>query len=403
MVGESISIGEDLKSWITQLVQEIGPRWAGSPAEAHAAERIRSEFEKTCNTAEIDSFEAHPRFPETSPHILTGFYGISLVCYPLSRWLAFGVMAFGLIWYFLDNVLMLKFLDPIFSLKRIVTNVRGTIHSREEKRNLLIFSAHHDSPNCYRLWDEDIKGKKYIHLSRITESILYAYTAFTLFGAITGSFFEFTIWRGVTFVDLFWIPCALGIIYLWWFCKLLTPYATGFGANDNLSGVSTLIGLSRILAREPPRHTEVWLVSFGAEERGFKGSLHFARKYKKQLKAENAMIINVDEIGGGVRSTIHKSETYYMAKLSDEAAQHTLNAAKRVDIDVIPFDAPAGGTDAAALARHGLKVTSIVNQGEDAWVPMWHNDTDRPENIDPVALGNIVRLLQEIVNETERL
>jgi len=77
--------GEELKGWITRIVHEIGPRWAGSPAEARAAEKIHEEFESTCDEAEIDTFLSHPRFPENSPHIILGFYVLALVLYPTSR------------------------------------------------------------------------------------------------------------------------------------------------------------------------------------------------------------------------------------------------------------------------------------------------------------------------------
>ncbi|MBC2717352.1 MAG: Zn-dependent exopeptidase M28 [Desulfobacteraceae bacterium] len=399
MAEELSSRSEELKKWITQIVSEIGPRWAGSPAEARAAERIRKEFGKTCDEAEIDAFSAYPRFPENSPHIILGFYILALVLYPTSRWLAFGIFAFGGAWHLLDNIFMLKFLDPIISVKRTVTNVIGKIHPSEETKKILILSAHHDSPNCYRIWDDDFKGKKYLRLMLITEVIVYSFLFFTLAGSIAGSFFEIYVYNGITYVDILWIPFAFAAIYILWYCKLFTPYAPGSGANDNLAAVAALIGVGRSLARKRPRYTQIWLVSFGAEERGFKGSLHFAKKYKKLLK--EALIVNLDLVGAGRKSVIHTHEKFYGAKLSPEAVDFALKAAKRAGIDAIPYVAPAGGSDAAALCYHGLKATTIFNHAEDKWPPMWHNDTDRPENIDPGALENMIRLLEETVRESE--
>jgi len=163
--------------------------------------------------------------------------------------------------------------------------------------------------------------------------------------------------------------------------------------------VAALIGLGKTLAKDRPRHTEVWLVSFGAEERGFKGSLHFAAKHKDQLK--NAIFLNLDLVGGGRKSVIHTHEKYYGARLSPEAVAFTQKAAERAGIDAKPYAAPAGGSDAAALCHYGLKATTVFNHEEDDWPPMWHNDTDRPENIDPEALENMVRLLEGAVAELE--
>lgn len=399
MAAQATSRADELIKWVKDIICEIGPRWAGSPAEARAARKIHAEFEKTCHEAQIDSFSAYPRFPENSPHILFGFYIMALVLYPTCRWLAFGVFAFACIWYLLDNIFMFKFLDPLLCVKGTVTNVIGKIHPSDDVKQILILSAHHDSPNCYRIWDEDYKGKKYLQLTKMTEILVYSFLTFNLVGAITATFFDATVFKGITYVDLLWVLFVLGIPYFLWFCKLFSPYAPSLGANDNLAAVAALIGVGRTLAQERPRHTEVWLVSFGAEERGFKGSLYFAKKYKKVLK--DALIVNLDLVGGGRKSNIHTRELYYGAKLSPEAVALAVKAAKRCGIDASPYVAPAGGSDAAALCYHGLKATTIFNQADDKWPPMWHNDTDRPENLDPVSIENMVRLLEETVKESE--
>jgi|GEM_PF-4635651 len=399
MVEDNLSLGEELKEWVKDLICDIGPRWAGSPAEARAAERIRGEFEKVCDESYIDSFKAYPRYFENSPHIILGFYVLSLIFYVSSRWLAFGVFAFGAAWYFLDNIFMLKFLDPLFAVKGTVTNVIGKINPSEDTRAILVLSAHHDSPNCYRIWDQDFKGKRYMRLIHITQIIIYSFLGFLLVGALVASFHLLHFWRDLTYIDLLWIPFGIAVAYLWWFCKLFTPYAPSLGANDNLAAVASVIGAGRQLSGNRPRHTQVWLVSFGAEERGFKGSLHFAKKYKSELK--DALIVNLDLVGSGEKTMVITKEPYYGATLSAEAVDLILNAAKRAGIDAMPYVMPAGGSDAAALCFHNLKAASIFNLGADMWPPMWHNDTDQPEGLDPNVLENMVHLLEEAVRVTD--
>ena len=43
------------------------------------------------------------------------------------------------------------------------------------------------------------------------------------------------------------------------------------GADDNASGVGTLVALARSLATEPTPACDVWLVATGAEERPYTG------------------------------------------------------------------------------------------------------------------------------------
>ena len=55
------------------------------------------------------------------------------------------------------------------------------------------------------------------------------------------------------------------------------------GANDNLSGVANCLLLAEHLSRPEarPRRTTVWLVSFGCEECGIRGSKRFIERHRE--------------------------------------------------------------------------------------------------------------------------
>ncbi|MDD4870252.1 MAG: M28 family peptidase [Kiritimatiellae bacterium] len=72
--------------------------------------------------------------------------------------------------------------------------------------------------------------------------------------------------------------------------------ADSVGADDNASGSTGLIELTRVLACRPRKQT-IRLISFGAEEQLSVGSAVYVRKHRQQLSKETGMMINLDSYG----------------------------------------------------------------------------------------------------------
>ena len=68
------------------------------------------------------------------------------------------------------------------------------------------------------------------------------------------------------------------------------------GANDNASGVSTVLNIARILAENPQNSRNIIIALFSGEEMGLLGSEHFARILKKN-GPKLYCAVNVDMIG----------------------------------------------------------------------------------------------------------
>ena len=69
------------------------------------------------------------------------------------------------------------------------------------------------------------------------------------------------------------------------------------GANDNLSGVATLLGVARRLREKPVAGLRVLLVSTGAEESFIEGMQAFARRHFASLPVDRTHVICVDTVG----------------------------------------------------------------------------------------------------------
>jgi len=74
-------------------------------------------------------------------------------------------------------------------------------------------------------------------------------------------------------------------------------HATVPGANDNLTGVATLLGVARALAEEAVEDLRVLLVSTGSEESLMEGMQGFARRHFPSLPRESTHVLCVDTVG----------------------------------------------------------------------------------------------------------
>ncbi len=387
--------GPDLKGWIAEFIAQVGPRWAGSPAEAMAAERIRAELAEFCDEARVDAFRAHPRFPETDAQILLVFYLASVVVFPFSRWGAFAIAAALLAWSVLDNILMVRLLDPILCPAGVVTNVIGVIRPSGEVRQRVIFSGHHDSPNFYPIWDR----AHYRGWTRTVKGgflLTCLYTLFTFLAALAPRLAggRFHWWWAYGLVVLVVSP------FLFRLSRLLVPQGPCLGANDNLSAVACAVAAGRAAAARRPRHTEVWVVSFGAEERGMKGSLAFGRRFR--ALPEPTYIVNMDLVGKGDEIVAVDKEPSTLVTSSPEVVDLIRAGARRAGKEIRPFVMRAGFTDSSALVRKGMKAASIlVLDGRDEWPPLWHVEEDRPENLDESTLRDVTSILGGVLEELE--
>jgi aminopeptidase YwaD len=159
------------------------------------------------------------------------------------------------------------------------------------------------------------------------------------------------------------------------------------GANDNASGVATLMEAARVLASVPTART-IQFVPFSGEELGLFGSAAFANDRRQGVVA----MINLDMVGWGERLMVGNSPG------RDGAAVDTaLQVAQRLGIEVNRFR--AGGSDHVSFERHGIPAV-FVHRGID---PSYHRPTDVPANVDPKHLEEAARLLVALIQDLSQV
>ncbi len=71
------------------------------------------------------------------------------------------------------------------------------------------------------------------------------------------------------------------------------------GADDNATGVASLIEICRVLAPIRRRRT-IRLISFGAEEQLSLGSAYYVRRHRRKITREGRLMVNFDSLGSGL-------------------------------------------------------------------------------------------------------
>lgn len=217
-----------------------------------------------------------------------------------------------------------------------------TAVEKKPKRPLIIFSAHYDS-----------NSSKYPYNSR-----RYFYLLVTILGfPFIISILLFSVWTLLAdFFDIFnnniyrslldksfdfsyltFIFLILGVIVL----LINRERSESLGSIDNASGVSILIGLIKLLSKNPLQKADVLFLWCGAEEWDLWGSKQFCAKHFNDLNEEydldNSYNINVDMIGSYI-GLVNKSGLIKKQKMNEKLVNILEASAKMLNIPLTKYD-----------------------------------------------------------------
>ncbi|MHA1207903.1 MAG: M28 family metallopeptidase, partial [Candidatus Freyarchaeota archaeon] len=365
-----------LVDYIYEICETIGPRIAGSPQEAKAAEYLKKKLRPMSNRVTVEEFKCHPG-------VLQGLIIFEFVCILIAFILYFVLPALTtviivvtILILFLTRMRGKEIIDVLFK-SATSENVIAKIKPKEKVKKRVIFSGHHDSAFYMPLF---AKQKKRLPLLLLTVTDLIRFNLYIdiiaivvgLTSVLSGAYFTFNMVTN-------------------------TPV---MGANDNLSAVAVILGIAERVSENPPRNTEVWVVSFGTEEPATLGSKVFAERHGKEL--ENAYVINLETVGQGRFGVVTK-EISVAGNLSKELADIVVRAGKKCRVPVKPIELKYGNTDATPIARKGYKSVTIMGMDENELFTLWHIPEDVPENISEKNLQNALKLCLQILEDIDSM
>lgn len=159
------------------------------------------------------------------------------------------------------------------------------------------------------------------------------------------------------------------------------------GANDNASGIAAMLEAARLLAQAPTGRT-VHFVGFGAEELGLIGSRFYAQNHPGTVVG----MVNMDMVGRGRLMIGNSSDDMRLVDLAETVAA-------RLGIRVGRFQLRGdAGSDHFSFERIGVPAV-FIHTGDD---PAIHTPNDIAARVDPILLAQAATLAANIVLQLAR-
>ncbi|MDG1416826.1 MAG: M20/M25/M40 family metallo-hydrolase [Maricaulis sp.] len=164
----------------------------------------------------------------------------------------------------------------------------------------------------------------------------------------------------------------------------LDSWDLGTGAIDDGSGVAITMAAAELIARMPerPRRT-IRVVLFGAEEVGLLGARAYAQQHAAEL--ENHVLATESDFGAG---TIWQFNSYV-----NEEANGAISAIGRLlePLGIVfgNHNTPGGGPDIIPMAAQGVPTVRLAQNGMD-YFDLHHTPDDTLDKIDPEAMAQNV-------------
>lgn len=164
------------------------------------------------------------------------------------------------------------------------------------------------------------------------------------------------------------------------------------GANDNLTGVATLIELARSVAERPIPGLRILFVSTGSEESLMEGMRAFAERHLASLSSEGTRLLCVDAVGSP-HLVLVEAEGMLEVHHYDETLKDLLaRCAAEQEIPLIRGFTMRLGTDGYIALRRGIPAASLMSVDDNGVCSNYHWPTDTPDRVNYATLEQAVRL-----------
>jgi hypothetical protein len=404
-------------NFIKRICVDIGPGSPCSAGERARASAVKSEMENSADEVREEPFVCAPdaflkwfEFAGVLAVIAGIFFQIGLLplC-PLGfTTAALGIAVFIFLIMIFEFFLGKQFIDGLFPKKRS-ENILGVLRPPSRRGNapadrgpkrILIFGGHHDSALQfnYLRW--------FKHGYFIAEGILIVgltlFTAGLLLRWLSLVFSWPMAWLADGFPWYIWISLPVTLLIDFTFTERGKGGGSVPGALDNLSAVSILLMIGRILKRHPewiPADTEIRLASFGCEEAGARGSRAYVKAHLDELRAADAVLINFETIYDP-EIEIFTTDRNGTIRNSPEIVDALVQAAVDVQAPfrVSPFPFAGGGTDALAFREKGIRAGCLFGMRVPSqMLEVYHQPSDNYDKVNPEALHNALRIALEFV------
>ncbi len=289
-------------------------------------------------------------------------------------------------------------------VRRLVRRPRRTVNlvarvgDRQAPRRLLVL-AHHDAPQTGVIFDQTLLKAAYERWPRAVGTrkqpppqwwIGVAAPAIGALGALTRR------------RSLCAAAAALGAVGAGLAADIMRS-PTVPGANDNLSGVATLVALAEMLRERPLDGLEVWLVSCGAEETLQDGIRAFVARHRDQLGDGRTWVVNNDTVGSPHLAMLEGEGPVWMEDYADPSFRDLVElCADDAGIVLERGLRARSSTDSIIVSRERWPTVTLLSLNDWRGLSNYHLMSDVPENLDYATVADATRLTYGVAEALAR-
>lgn len=171
------------------------------------------------------------------------------------------------------------------------------------------------------------------------------------------------------------------------------------GANDNASGVATVLRLAERYGGDLD-HFDLWVLLTGAGEGPLLGMREWLRRHRRSLDRTRTAFVCVDEVGIGTVRYLTR-EGLAFAYPYHPALIECCRQIEEEDDDEGRYGvrslASRGASDAFVARRAGFPAIAVTCRNALDYVPRHHQPGDVPDSLDPEALDRAYRFCSELI------
>jgi hypothetical protein len=175
------------------------------------------------------------------------------------------------------------------------------------------------------------------------------------------------------------------------------------GANDNGSGVVTLLAVARRLVDEPPADIRVILLSAGAEESFSEGIKAFGERHFGELPRESTFFLSIDQVGSGDHLLVLRAEGFLKLREYPPRALALMDGiAEELGIRLYPNLRLHNGTDGLEPAAAGYETASLCGCNDLKQPGNYHWPNDVSEHVEFGTIADAIRLTEATVRRLDQ-
>jgi peptidase M28-like protein len=378
-------------------------RLAGTDAERRAANRLATRLRDGGRRAEIEPTYVHPRYGLVhATHCALGFAGSLLaIVQPV---IGFAIVLATAVSMYLDLNYRVYLVRRLF-FRRASQNVVSP-GQRPDAPARVFLCAHYDAARTGAAFDPKRVARGARLAARLSLPIgpfRILFWSLAILLPILGARMAGIDSGLISLLQLF--PTLILLVGAFLLTDIELSGAVP-GANDNASGVATVLSLADELGANPPAHLDVWVLLTGAEECLQEGMRSFVRAHRGDLDRQTTYFVNVDTVGhGNVRFEAGAGwvVTYRLNRRLVELC-NAIATADREDSNRYQARPLVHGVAGDSMPPRiaGFPATAISCRNDLNYVPGYHTPHDTPEHVDPAALDRAHGFALELVRAVDR-